>query len=199
MPDRNDPVERKGAGAPNLNPNIVFNLSKATVMVVDDEPFSLRLTAQTLLGFGVVTRHQCASADEASALLKTHPVDLLIVDAEMPGKDGYDLVNWLRRSGFDNAWTPVLMISGHTPASKVAKARDCGANFIVARPLTAALLLDRILWVAKDIRGMLETPTYAGPDRRFRELGPPEGVAERRNDPMSRGKINLSTEGGTAA
>jgi len=199
VPDSIEPVDRKGAGAPNLNPNTVFNLSKATVMVVDDEPFSLRLTAQTLLGFGVVTRHQCGSADDATALLKSHPVDLLIVDAEMPGKDGYDLVHWLRRSGLDNAWTPVLMISGHTPVSKVAKARDCGANFIVARPLTATLLLDRILWVAKDIRGMLETPTYAGPDRRFRELGPPEGVRERRNDPMSRGKINLSAEGGSAA
>lgn len=199
MPDMNEPVERKGAGAPGLNPNTVFNLSKATVMVVDDEPFSLRLTAQTLLGFGVVTRYQCGSADEASALLKTHPIDLLIVDAEMPVKDGYDLVSWLRRSGLDNAWTPVLMISGHTPVSKVAKARDCGANFIVARPLTAALLLDRILWVAKDLRGMLETSTYAGPDRRFRELGPPEGETERRGDPMSRGKLNLTGEGGSAA
>lgn len=199
MANTSESAERKGMGAPNLNPNTVFNLSKATVMVVDDEPFSLRLTAQTLLGFGVVTRHQCGSADDATALLKSHPVDLLIVDAEMPGKDGYDLVHWLRRSGLDNAWTPVLMISGHTPVSKVAKARDCGANFIVARPLTATLLLDRILWVAKDIRGMLETKSYAGPDRRFRELGPPEGVAERRGDPMSRGKINLSAEGGAAA
>ncbi len=199
MPDTIEPVDRKGAGAPNLNPNTVFNLSKATVMVVDDEPFSLRLTAQTLLGFGVVTRYQCGSADEASALLKTHPIDLLIVDAEMPVKDGYDLVSWLRRSGLDNAWTPVLMISGHTPVSKVAKARDCGANFIVARPLTAALLLDRILWVARDLRGMLETSSYSGPDRRFRELGPPEGVAERRGDPMSRGKLNLTGEGGSAA
>lgn len=193
MPNSIEPADRKAG--PSLNPSMVFNLSKASVMVVDDEPFSQRLTSQTLLGFGVKTRHACGSADEAMAMLKSHPVDLLIVDAEMPGKDGYDLVHWLRRSGFDNAWVPVLMISGHTPESKVAKARDCGANFIVARPLTATLLLDRILWVARDIRPMLEAGRYAGPDRRFRELGPPEGVAERRADPMSQGKVNLSEEG----
>jgi CheY-like chemotaxis protein len=193
VPSSSEPGERKAT--PTLSPTMVFNLSKAVAMVVDDEPFSQRLTSQTLLGFGVRTRYACGSADEAMAMLKSHPVDLLIVDAEMPGKDGYDLVHWLRRSGHDNAWIPVLMISGHTPESKVAKARDCGANFIVARPLTAALLLDRILWVARDIRPMLEAGAYAGPDRRFRELGPPEGVAERRADPMSQGQVNLSDEG----
>jgi CheY-like chemotaxis protein len=190
---------RKGGSGPNLNPNMVFNLSKASVMVVDDEPFSLRLIAQTLLGFGVKSRHQCASADEAMALLKSHPVDLLIVDTEMPDKDGYDLVHWLRRSGLDNAWVPAVMISGHTPQSKVAKARDCGANFIVARPLTPAVLLDRILWVARDIRPMLEAGDYSGPDRRFKDQGPPEGQAERRGDAISRGEVTLKEEGARQA
>jgi len=193
VPESIEPGERKAG--PSLNPSAVFNLSKAVVMVVDDESFSLRLTTQMLLGFGVRTRYSCESADEAMTTLKAHPVDLVIVDAEMPGKDGYDLVRWLRRSGLDNAWSPALMVSGHTPESKVAKARDCGANFIVARPLTAALLLDRILWVAKDVRGMLETSTYSGPDRRFRELGPPEGVAERRADILSQGGLESLEDG----
>lgn len=193
MPSSVERVDRKAG--PSLNPGLVFNLTKAVVMVVDDEPFSLRLTTQMLLGFGVRTRYACESADEAMTMLKAHPVDLVIVDAEMPGRDGYDLVRWLRRSGLDNAWSPALLVSGHTPESKVAKARDCGANFIVARPLTATLLLDRILWVAKDIRPMLEAGDYAGPDRRHRELGPPEGIAERRADPMSQGKVDLSEQG----
>lgn len=192
MQSSSEPDRKAG---PGLNPSTVFNLSKAVVMVVDDEPFSLRLTTQMLLGFGIRTRHACESADEAMRMLNSHPVDLVIVDAEMPGKDGYDLVRWLRRSGLDNAWSPALLVSGHTPESKVAKARDCGANFIVARPLTATLLLDRILWVARDIRPMLEAGDYAGPDRRHRELGPPDGIAERRADPMSQGKVDLSEQG----
>eukprot|EP01030_Chromulinospumella_sphaerica_P020714 gene20714-20640_t len=69
----------------------IFNLSRAIVMVVDDNNFSLRLTTQTLLGFGIQTRHACLDAQTAVNILRTHPVDLLIVDCDMPGPDGYDL------------------------------------------------------------------------------------------------------------
>lgn len=171
-----------GLEASSLSATTVFSLSKAVVMVVDDNAFSLRLTAQTLLGFGVQSRHQCLSVDDAIEILKVYPIDLLVVDCDMPGKDGYDLVNWLRHSGQENAWVPVIMVAGHTPQSKVVKARDCGANFIVARPLSPAVLLERILWVARDPRPMLQAGDYAGPDRRFQDVGPPDNTGERRQD-----------------
>lgn len=173
-------IAEEGQGEPTLNPNTIFNLAKAVVMVVDDNAFSLKLTAQTLLGFGIQVRHRCTSAEEAMKLLQVSPVDLLIVDCEMPGMDGYELVRWLRHADIENTWTPVMMISGHTRESKVADARDCGANFILARPLVPSVLLERILWVARDPRRMLKAGDYHGPDRRFQESGPPEGTSERR-------------------
>lgn len=171
-----------GLEGSSLSGNTVFSLSKAVVLVVDDNPFSLRLTTQTLLGFGVQSRHQATSVDDAIKLLKSYPIDLLVVDCDMPEKDGYDLVNWVRRYGQENAWIPVIMVAGHTPQSKVIKARDCGANFIVARPLSPVVLLERILWVARDPRPMLQAGDYFGPDRRFQDVGPPEGIGERRQD-----------------
>ncbi|MDB5468712.1 MAG: two-component system response regulator [Caulobacter sp.] len=172
----------------------IFNLSRAVVMVVDDNAFSLRLTTQTLLGFGIKTRHLCADAQSAVDILKTGPVDLLIVDCDMPGPDGYDLVSWLRRSNLDpNAFTPTLMISGHTRASQVAKARDCGANFIVTRPITPAILLERILWMARDPRPFIQAGEYVGPDRRFNEPDLPPGQVERRADRL-RGKSIFGDE-----
>lgn len=165
----------------------IFNLSRAIVMVVDDNNFSLRLTTQTLLGFGIQTRHACLDAQTAVNILRSHPIDLLIVDCDMPGPDGYDLVSWLRRSNLEpNAYTPTLMISGHTRASQVTKARDCGANFIIARPITAGVLLERILWMARDPRPFVHSNEYAGPDRRFNdaELGP--GQTERRAERLRR-------------
>lgn len=172
------------AGETGLANGTIFNLSRAIVMVVDDNNFSLRLTTQTLLGFGIKTRHQCLDAQSAVEILKTHTVDLLIVDCDMPGPDGYDLVSWLRRSNLEpNAFTPVLMISGHTRATQVAKARDCGANFIIARPITAAVLLERILWMARDPRPFVQSDAYAGPDRRFNDANDlPADQEERRAD-----------------
>ncbi|MDP1632286.1 MAG: response regulator [Caulobacter sp.] len=167
----------------SLNASAIFNLGKAAVMIVDDNNFSLNLTNQTLMGFGVKSRHQCTSAEAAQELLKSCVIDLLVVDCDMPGMDGYDLVRWLRGSRLDpNAYIPVIMMSGHTPESKVAKVRDCGANFFVARPISPLILLERVLWVARDVRPMLQAGNYIGPDRRFQELAPPKTTGERRQD-----------------
>lgn len=157
-----------------LNLNLIFNLRRANVLVVDDCPFSLQLTSQVLLAFGVRARFQCRSAAEAEAILASEAVDLILADCDMPGKDGYQLVAELRRSGNElNAYCPAILLSSHTRRSKVLSARDCGANFIITKPLSPSLLLQRILWVARDPRSFLESPGYVGPDRRFRDQGAP--------------------------
>lgn len=168
-----------------LRESAVVNLTAAVTMVVDDSPFSLDLTAQALLGFGIQTRYSCHSAPEAIEILQDNKIDLLIVDCEMPGMDGYEMVRWLRRSGLEpNAFVPVIMTAGHVRRSRVQSARDCGANFLVTKPFSAASLLERIVWVARDGRPFLEVGAYFGPDRRFRTGGPPG--EERRGDELRR-------------
>lgn len=165
-----------------LRDSAVVNLGSAVTMVVDDSPFSLELTTQSLLGFGIQTRWLCHSAPEAMDILKDHNIDLLIVDVEMPGMDGVELVHWLRRSGLDpNAFVPVIMTGAHVRKDKVAKARDSGANFLLTKPFSATTLLERIVWAARDSRPFLEVGDYFGPDRRFRDGKAPDG-AERRAD-----------------
>lgn len=60
------------------------------------------------------------------------------------------------------------MTAGHVRRSRVAEARDCGANFLVTKPFSAAMLLERVLWVARDTRPFLQVGDYLGPDRRFK-------------------------------
>jgi DNA-binding response OmpR family regulator len=75
----------------------------------------------------------------------------------MAGIDGYELVKWLRRGALEaNRYLPVILVSGHTPPSQVFKARDAGANFTVAKPITPKMLLERILWAAKEERQFIE-------------------------------------------
>lgn len=164
-----------------LRDSAVINLSGAATMVVDDSPFALDLTSQSLMGFGIRVRHACLSAAEAMEILKEQTIDLLLVDCEMPGMDGFELVRWLRRSGLEpNAFVPVIMTAAHIRRPRVAEARDCGASFIVTKPFSATTLLERIVWVARDSRPFLEVGDYFGPDRRFRTVpGPRE---ERRAD-----------------
>ena len=165
-----------------LRESAVFNLTGAMVMVVDDSPFSLEVTIQALQGFGIRVRHLPRNLEHAKELLKLHPIDLLFVDCEMEGAKGHELVRWLRRSGLEpNAFVPVIMTASHVRRSKVADVRDCGANFLVTKPFSAAVVLERIIWVARDSRPYLEAGDYSGPDRRF-TAATPRKTGERRAD-----------------
>jgi DNA-binding response OmpR family regulator len=95
------------------------------------------------------------------------------------------LIKWLRLGALEaNRYVPVILVSGHTPPSQVFKARDSGANFTVAKPITPKVLLERILWAAREERQFIECDSYLGPDRRFRNEGPPIGVEGRRRDDL---------------
>jgi CheY-like chemotaxis protein len=165
-----------------LRESAVFNLTGAVTMVVDDSPFSMEVTIQALLGFGIRTKYAPRSTAQAKELLRLHTIDLLFVDCEMEGAGGHELVRWLRRSGLEpNAFVPVIMTASHVRRSKVADVRDCGANFLVTKPFSPAVVLERIIWVARDNRPFLEAGDYSGPDRRF-AAPTPRDAGERRAD-----------------
>ncbi|GAW40126.1 hypothetical protein SH203_00520 [Brevundimonas sp. SH203] len=173
------------SGGDSLRESAVFNLAGAVTMVVDDSPFSLTLTSNALAGFGIRPSFAIGSGAEAKQMLADRTVDLLVVDTDMPDIDGFELVRWLRQSAPNpNAFIPVIMTASHIRRGRVAEARDCGANFVVTKPFSPALLLERILWVARDTRPFLEVGDYLGPDRRFRHTDY-DGV-ERRADMLRR-------------
>jgi len=169
-----------------LDPTIRINLERSVVLLVDDNPQALEALSGMVRGFGVRKQFKCASVAEAMNYVQMHELDLIIIDANMPDMDGADFVRWLRREAPpEKMFTPVIMLSGHTAQSLVEKSRDCGANFIMAKPFAPDVLLQRIFWVAKDERQMVRAETYVGPDRRFKNLGPPLGMKGRRRDDLS--------------
>lgn len=162
------------------------NLEHSSVLLIDDNPKSLDLLSSIFHGFGVKEQIKCESATEASEILKRRMVDLILVDCSMPEMDGYDFTRWLRReTPAPVRYTPVIMLTGHAAQSSVNKSRDCGASFVVAKPLTPSVLLKRILWLGADERQFVECETYVGPDRRVRNFGPPLGMPGRRSGDLS--------------
>jgi CheY-like chemotaxis protein len=148
---------------------------------VDENASGLDLLNTLVAGFGFGERLRAASSAEAIELLQQRSVDLILVEAALSKMDGFDFVHWLRRSGLKpNAYCPVILVTGHTPREKVEKARDCGASYVVAKPITPLTLIERIVFVSKDARPFVESDTYIGPDRRFKNEGPPEGSEGRR-------------------
>jgi CheY-like chemotaxis protein len=162
------------------------NLARSTVLLVDHNQKSLDMLSSIFHGFGVKQQIKRSSSAEAVETIETRDVDLVLIDCSMPGMDGYDFTRWLRReTPAPMRYTPVILLTGHAAQSKVRKGRDCGASFVVTKPLTPTVLLERILWLGADERQFVESDGYVGPDRRVRNFGPPLGMPGRRSGDLS--------------
>ncbi|MBX9460989.1 MAG: response regulator [Brevundimonas sp.] len=163
-----------------------INLGHVAVLLIDDNLQALDILSSVIQGFGVKEQIRCSSAVEAAEVLRRRQVDLILVDCAMPEMDGYDFTRWLRREAPAAArQTPVVMLTGHAAASRVQKSRDCGASFVVTKPLTPTVLLQRIVWLSTDEREFIQSESYVGPDRRVRNMGPPLDVVGRRSGDLS--------------
>ena len=168
-----------------LLPSTRINLEKATVLVLDDNGASLDILSQVVSGFGVKQLFRAESVMDAQALIRTKTFDLVISDVQMPVTDGIEFIEWLRREGGENnRYVPVILVTGHTRTSQIFKLRDAGSNYVVAKPITPKVLLERIVWVAREERQFIECDSYIGPDRRFKHEGPPPGSDGRRKDDL---------------
>lgn len=163
-----------------------LNMRGLSVVVVENTVQEQEIVAQILAGFGVGTVAKPGSAAEAKTLLQRDRADLVLVGTALPGQDGYDFVRWMRREKAVASRTmPVVLLAAHTRASDIQRARDCGASWVLAKPVTPNVLFKGIEWLAKDERPFVECDVYAGPDRRTRQLGPPPGTEGRRHDDLS--------------
>jgi len=162
------------------------NLEQSTVLLIDDNPQALDMLSSVFHGFGVKEQIKCASAVEGVRIIQNRSVDLIVIDCADSAMDSYAFARWLRReTPAPLRFLPIILLTGHASQSKVREGRDCGVSFVVTKPLTPAVLLKRILWLAGDEREFVECATYVGPDRRVRNFGPPVGMAGRRKGDLS--------------
>jgi DNA-binding response OmpR family regulator len=113
--------------------------SKARIMVVDDDPELLQIAARTLEleGFAVGTAD---SGEAALALLPKFKPQIVILDVMMPGLDGYQTLELIRKQSD----VPVLMLTALNNTGSVEKSLDLGADRYVTKPFRTAELLARI-------------------------------------------------------
>ncbi|PSC03262.1 response regulator [Alsobacter soli] len=108
------------------------------VLVVDDDPTfcKIALRAFTDEGTEVVT-----AADGLRAIERLRPgqVDLLVVDLEMPGADGFSVIKHVRSTeGLTKL--PVIVITGKKSLDAIDTVYRLGANSYVTKPVNWALL-----------------------------------------------------------
>jgi DNA-binding response OmpR family regulator len=163
-----------------------INLKRTSVLVLDPNPQALGVMRQILNGFGVRAMHGCETAAEAREVFYDKTLELAIIDPLFADDTGFEFMRWMRREEASaNRCIGVIAAIGHQTLTNVRLARDAGANIVVAKPLSPEKLLQRIAWVARENRPFIVAPGYVGPDRRFKNDGPPAGTNGRRSDDLS--------------
>jgi len=160
-----------------------LNLRGVQPLLVDSDHFTRGLIAQMLRSFGADTSAIYDTGKAAQAHLLQTPSDLILCEATFSDMDGADFIKWVRRQDKSPMrFAPIIVLSSYTQRRHVTLARDAGANFVLTKPISPQVLFDHIVWVAKSSRCFVETKSYIGPDRRFRNVEPLDGIKKRESD-----------------
>lgn len=111
------------------------------ILVVDDNTASLRQIAAQL-GTHYDIRPVKSGALALQACIQEKP-DLILLDIEMPGMDGFETLARLRR----NPWlesVPVIFLSGNNDAATEVRGLEAGARDFIAKPVEKNILLHRV-------------------------------------------------------
>jgi DNA-binding response OmpR family regulator len=172
--------------ASDLDLSSRINLRRANALVVDSNPQSLDLMRQILSGFSMRMIHTVESTQEAQRIFACEGLELVVIDPLFVDDSGFEFIRWARRDeSSPNRCIAILAALGHQTLGNVRAARDAGANMVVSKPLSPEIMLKRIAWIARENRQFIVSPGYVGPDRRFKNEGPPVGMDGRRADDLS--------------
>jgi CheY-like chemotaxis protein len=128
------------AGAPDMA-NYHQLISGLRVLVVDDEPDTRALLALILREFGAVAE-TVSSADEALKLLETTSFNVLVCDIQMPRKNGYSLMQELRRRPPDRGGNiPAAAVTAHVRAEDRIRALAVGYQVHLPKPVEPTELI----------------------------------------------------------
>ena len=161
----------------------MINFRDLSAIIIDPDELSRAMVSETLRSSGIETQVLVANASEAMEVLLRGGIDLCILESALPDMSGFDAVRDIRRvKNLHVRSLPVILMVGRINSETVAHARNSGADCIIKKPISPRSLLDRIAWCLKNDRGFIECETYVGPDRRFKSIGPPNGIGRRKTD-----------------
>jgi DNA-binding NarL/FixJ family response regulator len=111
-------------------------------LVVDDSPETLRLLTDALDGAGMTVM---VALDGASAMRIVDQItpDIVLLDAVMPGMDGFETCRRLKRdAGLDNV--PIIFMTGLAETEHIVRGLEAGGVDYVTKPIAVEEMLARI-------------------------------------------------------
>ncbi len=114
----------------------------ARLLVVDDDR-SMRVTMRAVLERDGYIIDECGNGAQALRRFEECPPDLVLMDAMMPGMDGFSACRELRKQS-SGKHTPILVVTALDDESSIDRAFASGANDFIPKPVNFAVLRQRI-------------------------------------------------------
>jgi len=133
----------------------VRDLDGVRILVVDDAPDNRKLIERLLMRTGAqVDFAENGSIGVASAL--DHHYDLILMDLQMPGIDGFEATQQIRDH---HVQTPIVALTAHAVDEIRERCERAGFNGFLTKPVDSKSLMK----VVKDLVGRIHTEKFAGP------------------------------------
>lgn len=146
----------------------------ARILVVDDNPAMLRLL-RTLLkdeGMSAVCVESAAEARAALTASTSAPFDLVLSDISMPGEDGFELLQWIKRESSSFRELPVLLMTAQLPAPEYrVRGLAMGAVDYVERPQDISELVLRTVNAVEHYRRLRSLETSLQDSEKLATVG----------------------------
>lgn len=111
------------------------------ILIVDDEA-AIRDMVRMALEMEDFTVSDASNAHQASKILETQDIDLILLDWMMPGISGVDFAGRIRREG--NSSVGIIMVTAKDDEGDLIRGLDVGADDYVKKPFSTKELISRI-------------------------------------------------------
>jgi len=135
-----------------------------TILIADDDPDALLLMAAALqgAGFSVI---EAIDGDDALRQFQAGRFDLVMLDVDMPGMNGYEVCEALRQ--VTGELLPIVIVTGMDDLESVDTAYRAGATDFIAKPISWALIAHRVKYL---LRGYQMVRDLEAAQERIRRL-----------------------------
>ena len=126
-------------------------MSMKTILIVDDSA-TIRQQLQSLLEEHGFTVTQAEDGQQGVARAEEAPVDMMIVDVNMPNMNGIQMVEEVRKQSHHRD-TPIFMLTTESTKGVMAMGKQAGATAWFVKPFRPEMLLKGIRRVLSQTRG----------------------------------------------
>ena len=150
-------------------PHVEKLMEGLVVLIADSNHYTRRLTRMMLTNLGARSIYEASDGVTALESIRTISPDVMILDWDMPGLTGQEVMRIVRSPGvFPKPNLPIIMLTDLGQRSRVDTALRLGVHELLVKPISPKILQQRLIGLIVKPRPMIRAGRYYIPMPRRR-------------------------------